>query len=340
MLYSLARSALFRMDAEQAHHTALNLLQKSYGGPLGGLIKPRVPDNPVRVMGLEFRNPVGLSAGLDKDGDYLDGLGALGFGFIEIGTVTPRPQPGNPQPRLFRLPEAGGIINRMGFNNLGVDHLVEQVKQRRYDGILGINIGKNKDTPNEQANDDYLHCLEKVYPYADYITVNISSPNTPGLRELQHGAMLDELFAALKHSQGELARLHDQYVPITVKIAPDMDDDQIDEFAQAVLRHGIDGVIATNTTMGREGVEQLPNGKETGGLSGKPLTSKSTLVISRLGTTLAGQTPIIGVGGIFSAADAQAKIDAGASLVQIYTGFIYEGPRLIRDIARQLNLQD
>ncbi|MDO6461996.1 quinone-dependent dihydroorotate dehydrogenase [Granulosicoccaceae sp. 1_MG-2023] len=340
MLYSLARHVLFRMDAEKAHHTALKLLQKTYGSPLGALIKPRVADNPVSVMGLEFSNPVGLSAGLDKDGDYLAGLGALGFGFIEIGTVTPRPQPGNPQPRLFRLPEAGGIINRMGFNNLGVDHLVEQVRQRRYEGVLGINIGKNKDTPNEQANDDYLHCLEKVYPYADYVTVNISSPNTPGLRELQHGAMLDELFAALKQSQEGLCRLHGKYVPIAVKIAPDMEDTQIDEFAQAVLHHGIDGVIATNTTMSRDGVTQLPHGKETGGLSGRPLTSKSTLVISRLGTTLAGKTPIIGVGGIFSAADAQAKIDAGASLVQIYTGFIYQGPKLIRDIASQLNLQD
>ena len=328
------------MDAEKSHDFTLNALQKLVGGPQGELIRSRVPDNPVTVMGIRFRNPVGLAAGLDKNADYVDGLGNLGFGFIETGTVTPRPQPGNPKPRMFRIPQRSAIINRMGFNNAGVDHLVDKVKHRHYDGILGINIGKNKDTPLEAANGDYLHCLEKVYPYADYVTVNISSPNTPGLRELQHGEMLENLFRDLKINQSELADLHGRYVPIAVKIAPDMTDEELDEFALRVREHEIDAVIATNTTSERDGVEGLPNAGETGGLSGSPLTRRSTIVISRLGTTLAGTVPIIGVGGIMSAEDAQAKIDAGASLVQLYSGFIYRGPRLIRDIARQLRLQE
>ena len=328
------------MDAEKSHDFTLNALQKLVGGPQGELFRSRVPDNPVSVMGLRFRNPVGLAAGLDKNADFIDGLGNLGFGFIETGTVTPRPQPGNPKPRMFRIPQRSAIINRMGFNNAGVDHLVGKVKNRHYDGILGINIGKNKDTPLEAANGDYLHCLEKVYPYADYVTVNISSPNTPGLRELQHGEMLENLFRDLKINQSELADLHRRYVPIAVKIAPDMTDEELDEFALRVREHEIDAVIATNTTSERDGVEGLPNAGETGGLSGSPLTRRSTIVISRLGTTLAGTVPIIGVGGIMSAEDAQAKIDAGASLVQVYSGFIYRGPRLIRDIARQLRLQE
>ncbi len=340
MLYKLIRSALFKMDAEKAHHISLNILQKLLHGAPGRHFKSRVPNNPVNVMGLEFRNPVGLAAGLDKNADYIEGLGNLGFGFIEIGTVTPRPQPGNPLPRLFRIPEKSAIVNRMGFNNAGVDHLVEQVKHHRYNGILGINIGKNKDTPLEAAHGDYLHCLEKVYPYADYVSVNISSPNTPGLRELQHGEMLEKLFRELKLKQNELTDLHGKYVPIAVKIAPDMTDEELDEFALSVREHRIDAVIATNTTNERTGVEGLPNADETGGLSGAPLTRRSTLVISRLGTTLAGTIPIIGVGGIMSVQDAQAKIDAGASLVQIYSGFVYRGPALIRDIARQLRLQD
>ncbi|MCB1754912.1 MAG: quinone-dependent dihydroorotate dehydrogenase [Gammaproteobacteria bacterium] len=340
MLYSIIRAALFRMDAEQAHDVALKIMQNGLRGPLGKYVKNRVPENPLTVMGLEFRNPVGLAAGLDKNADYLGGLGNLGFGFIETGTVTPRPQAGNPQPRMFRIPQKSAIINRMGFNNLGVDHLVEQVKRQPVDAVLGINIGKNKDTPLDLAKDDYLYCLEKVYPYADYVTVNISSPNTPGLRDLQHGEMLEELFAELKQKQAELAGLHDTYVPIAVKIAPDMSDEELDNFAQNVLRYEMDAVIATNTTNGRDGVEGLPNADQTGGLSGAPLQQKSTLAISRLGTTLAGTVPIIGVGGIMSVADAQAKIDAGASLVQIYSGLIYRGPRLIRDIAQQLKLQD
>ena len=340
MFYSLIRAALFRMEPEKAHHFALNSVQRGLVGALGELIRSRVPDNPVSVMGLEFKNPVGLAAGFDKNADYFDGLAKLGFGFIETGTVTPLPQHGNPKPRLFRLTAKSAIINRMGFNNKGVDHLVEQVKKRQYDGVLGINIGKNKDTPLEAANGDYLACLEKVYPLADYVSINISSPNTPGLRDLQHGNMLNQLFVELKQKQSELADMHSNYVPIAVKIAPDMSNEQLDEFAQSVLRHNIDAVIATNTSNDRYGVEGLPNADQSGGLSGAPLTSKSTLVIGRLGTTLAGTIPIIGVGGIMTTADAQAKIDAGASLVQLYTGFIYKGPNLIREIAQKLRLQD
>ncbi len=338
MLYSLLSRILFQMDAEKAHHLALSTLQKGLRGGPGRWYQSRVPNNPVSVMGLEFKNPVGLSAGLDKDADYIDGLGNLGFGFIEVGTVTPRAQIGNPQPRMFRIPEKDAILNRMGFNNKGVDYLLEQVKSHSYSGILGINIGKNKDTPLVLSNDDYMSCLEKVYPFADYVAVNISSPNTPGLRELQHGAMLRSLFTELKQKQSELADLHNRYVPIAVKIAPDMTDQELDEFALSVVEHEIDCVIATNTTNSREGVEGLPNANEVGGLSGAPLTSRSALVISRLGTTLAGTTPIIGVGGIMSSSDAQAKIDAGASLVQVYSGLIYKGPNLIRDISQNLKL--
>lgn len=338
MLYSLLRRALFQMDAEKAHHLTLSAIQQGLRGGPGNWYQSRVPANPVSVMGLEFKNPVGLSAGLDKDADYVGGLGNLGFGFIEVGTVTPRPQAGNPQPRMFRIPQKHAIVNRMGFNNKGVDHLVEQVKNHNYSGVLGINIGKNKDTPLESANSDYLNCLEKVYPFADYVTVNISSPNTPGLRELQHGEMLRALFVELKQKQSELAELHGRYVPIAVKIAPDMTDEELDEFALNVIEFQIDGVIATNTTSSRHGVEGQPFADEVGGLSGAPLTSRSTLVISRLGTTLAGRTPIIGVGGIMNSSDAQAKIDAGASLVQIYSGLIYKGPKLIRDISQNLKL--
>jgi dihydroorotate dehydrogenase len=339
MIYPLLRQALFKLDAETAHNLTLKLLQNTLRGKLGQAFNAQVPHNPTTVMGLDFKNPVGLSAGLDKNADYLDGLGNLGFGFIEVGTVTPRPQLGNPKPRMFRIEQKSAILNRMGFNNKGVDYLIEQVKQHRYKGILGINIGKNKDTPLESANSDYLNCLEKVYPYADYVAVNISSPNTPGLRDLQHGDMLDTLFSQLKLKQHELAELHNQYVPIAVKIAPDMSDDEIDAFAQTALQHKIDAVIATNTTNSREGVEGLKIAEQAGGLSGAPLTQKSTLVISRLGTTLAGSIPIIGVGGIMSPEDAQAKIDAGASLVQLFSGFVYKGPSLIKQISKQIQLQ-
>lgn len=338
MFYQLLRKLLFRLDAEQAHHLSLASLEKMYDLPFSQAFFPRVTNNTCKVMGLNFKNPVGLSAGLDKNADYLSGLGALGFGFIEVGTVTPLPQKGNDKPRLFRIEEKQAIINRMGFNNKGVDHLLQQVQHHRYNGVLGINIGKNKDTPLEKANDDYLIGLEKVYPYADYIAVNISSPNTPGLRELQHGEMLESLFIALKDSQQRLAEQHRRYVPIAVKIAPDMTDEEIDDFAQKVLSHKIDAVIATNTTSDHSAVDGLQHGNETGGLSGQPLAKHSTDVIKRLGATLAGVTPIIGVGGIMSPADAQEKIDAGASLIQIYSGFVYQGPSLIKKISQQLKL--
>ncbi|TCO83052.1 dihydroorotate oxidase A [Plasticicumulans lactativorans] len=329
MLYELVRSALFRLDAETAHDLALAALARLGEGTrrLAGA----VPRRPRVVMGIEFPNPVGLAAGLDKNGAAIAGLAALGFGFIEIGTVTPRPQPGNPRPRLFRLPQAEALINRFGFNNRGVDHLVERVRTAGYRGVLGINIGKNKDTPNEHALDDYLACLRKVYAHAGYVTVNISSPNTPGLRDLQYGESLDQLLMALKAEQARLADTHGRYVPLALKIAPDLADADIPVVAAALARAGIDAVIATNTTLDRRAVAGLPHADEAGGLSGAPLVTRSTEVIRRLATALDGRLPIIGVGGILSGADARAKIDAGASLVQLYTGLIYRGPALIRE---------
>jgi len=334
MLYDLLRPLLFRLDPETAHHLSLTALQGlSRLGPLNPL-RPPASANPRTVMGLGFPNPVGLAAGLDKNGECIDGLAALGFGFIEIGTVTPRPQPGNPKPRLFRLPEAEALINRMGFNNKGVDHLVEQVKKARYRGILGINIGKNRDTPLDRALDDYLTGLRKVYPYASYVTVNISSPNTPGLRDLQAGENLEHLLSGLRRERENLAQIHGRRVPLAVKIAPDLEQEQIRHIADALVEHGIDAVIATNTTASREGVEGLAHGEETGGLSGRPLFGKSTDVVSRLAEALQGAIPIIACGGIASAGDVHRKFEAGADLIQIYTGFIYRGPALIRDIVR------
>lgn len=342
-MYSLLRSALFRLDPEISHHLALQALDGVACARLEGLLFPGAggADTPVRVMGIDFPNPVGLAAGLDKNGDHLQGLVALGFGFVEIGTVTPRPQPGNPQPRLFRLPEARAIINRMGFNNHGVDHLVANVRRQRAllerrGVVLGINIGKNKDTPAEQAADDYLTCMRKVYPHAAYITVNLSSPNTPGLRDLQFGAPLKQLLDRLKSEQQLLAAQHGRYVPLTVKIAPDMAGDDIADVAEALCEYAIDGVIATNTTIARDAVAHLPHGQEAGGLSGAPLTEKSTAVIGALARELKGRLPIIGVGGIMSGADAAAKIAAGAALVQIYSGFIYNGPGLIGEARRAI----
>ena len=332
-MYHTIRDLLFRLDAETSHELSLDVLGAAERLRLLGFFSPAIPSNPVQVMGLTFDNPVGLAAGLDKNGDYFNALGALGFGFVEIGTITPRPQPGNPQPRLFRVPEAQGIINRMGFNNKGVDHLVAQVKKRRYKGVLGINIGKNATTPVENAVDDYLVCLRKVYDYADYITVNISSPNTPGLRNLQFGDSLSQLLAPIKKEQGELHKATGRYVPIAVKIAPDMDEGEIAQVAGILLQEGMDGVIATNTTISRVGVEEYENGNETGGLSGLPVRDKSTWVIRTLNTCLGGKLPIIGVGGIFDAASAADKIRAGASLVQVYSGFIYEGPAVISQAA-------
>lgn len=333
-MYQHIRDVLFRFDAETSHELSLDMLGAAERLRLLSLFTSKVPSNPVQVMGLSFDNPVGLAAGLDKNGDYFNALGALGFGFVEIGTITPRPQPGNPQPRLFRIPEAQAIINRMGFNNKGVDHLVAQVKKRRYNGILGINIGKNAVTPVENAVDDYLTCLRKVYDYADYITVNISSPNTPGLRNLQFGDSLSQLLAPLKTEQTALHKVTGRYVPIAVKIAPDMDEGEIHQVAGILLQEGMDGVIATNTTITRVGVEEYENGNEAGGLSGLPVRDKSTYVIKTLNACLGGKLPIIGVGGILDGASAADKIRAGASLVQIYSGFIYEGPALIARAAQ------
>lgn len=333
-MYHHIRDLLFRLDAETAHELSLDMLGAAERLHMLGLFTKPVPSNPVSLWGLTFGNPVGLAAGLDKNGDYFNALGALGFGFVEIGTITPRPQPGNPQPRLFRIPEAQGIINRMGFNNKGVDHLVEQVKKRRYKGVLGINIGKNATTPVENAVDDYLICLRKVYAHADYITVNISSPNTPGLRNLQFGDSLSQLLGPLKREQALLQQATGKFVPLLVKIAPDMDEGDIAQVAGVLIQEGMDGVIATNTTISRIGVEDYENGQETGGLSGLPVRDKSTWVIRTLNTCLGGKLPIIGVGGIFDAASAADKIRAGASLVQVYSGFIYEGPALVQAAAQ------
>lgn len=340
LLYSLARPLLFAMEPEAAHHFALPALRGLCNLGLGGLISKPAAD--VRtVMGVHFPNPVGLAAGLDKDGAYIDGLAALGFGSIEIGTVTPRAQPGNPQPRMFRLPKAEAIINRMGFNNGGVDAFVNNVQSSRFyqekQGVLGLNIGKNADTPIERAAEDYLHCLQKVYPYASYVTVNISSPNTKNLRQLQGAGELDSLLSQLKDAQQRLADQHKRYVPVALKIAPDIDAEQIKTIADALLHHKMDGVIATNTTITRDAVQGLPHAEEAGGLSGKPVFELSNRVIRALKAELGEELPIIGVGGIFSGEDAVTKIQAGASLVQLYSGLIYQGPALIRECATALH---
>ncbi|MBI3150032.1 MAG: quinone-dependent dihydroorotate dehydrogenase [Betaproteobacteria bacterium] len=336
MLYRLLRPLLFRLDPELAHQLAFGGLDLAAGLGLAGCLGMRTPGRPVRVMDLEFPNAVGLAAGLDKNGEHLDALGAMGFGFIEIGTVTPRPQSGNPRPRLFRLPEADALINRMGFNNQGVEAVLANVSRSRYRGILGINIGKNADTPIESAADDYLTCLRKVYGRASYVVVNISSPNTKNLRDLQAASSLDALLAVLKAEQHILAREYGRYVPMAVKIAPDLDEQALRAIAAQLLAHQIDAVIATNTTLSRAGVEGLPHAEESGGLSGRPVFKPATKVLRILGEELAGKLPIIGVGGIFSAEDARAKVTAGASLVQVYTGFVYRGPNLVAECARAL----
>lgn len=329
-MYSLLLKILFLLPPETSHDLALFMIKWAQRLKLSSWFIAPVEPAPVTVMGLEFPNPVGLAAGLDKNADYLDGLASFGFGFIEVGTVTPLPQPGNPAPRMFRLPAASAIINRMGFNNHGVDHLVEKVTASRYQGILGINIGKNKETPAERAVDDYLICMRKVYPHASYITVNLSSPNTPGLRDLQFGEPLENLLAQLKTEQAVLAQRYGRYVPLAVKIAPDMAVTDIEQVANALLNNHYDAVIATNTTIARDAVAHLPDGNEAGGLSGGPLTEASTAVVAELSRVLAGRMPIIGVGGIMSGDDAADKFSAGASLVQVYSGFIYRGPALIR----------
>ncbi|MFN7087927.1 MAG: quinone-dependent dihydroorotate dehydrogenase [Burkholderiales bacterium] len=331
MSYSLLRPLLFALDAETAHRLTLGLLKTLQCSGLASAFMPRPAVCPRRVMGMVFPNPVGLAAGLDKNGEYIDALAALGFGFIEIGTVTPRAQPGNPRPRLFRIPQARAVINRMGFNNEGVDRLIENVRRARYRGVLGINIGKNFDTPIERAADDYLHCLRKVYTLASYVTVNISSPNTVNLRRLQESSELENLLAALKAEQARLADEHGRYVPLALKIAPDLDAAQVTAIAQLLHRHAIDAVIATNTTIAREGVAGLPHADETGGLSGAPLTARSTGIVRQLAAALEGSVPVIGVGGIMSGADAAQKIAAGASLVQLYTGLVYRGPQLVAE---------
>jgi dihydroorotate dehydrogenase len=287
-------------------------------------------------MGLEFPNPVGLAAGLDKDGEAIDALADFGFGFIEIGAVTPRPQPGNPKPRLFRLPQAQAIINRMGFNNRGVDNLLINLQNTAYKGVLGVNLGKNLDTPIEKAADDYLICLEKLYGKVSFVTVNISSPNTKNLRALQGGDELDALLAAIKSKQEILSQQHGKHMPVAIKIAPDLDDQQIADMAALFRKHRIDALIATNTTLARDGVAHLPHGNETGGLSGLPVREKSTRVIRAFHTALAGEVPIIGAGGILCGTDAQAKMDAGADLVQFYTGLIYRGPGLVKECVEAL----
>ncbi len=336
MLYTLAKSLMFSMDAERSHEIALNAMNVSAAIGLPALMGAEKLELPTEVMGIRFPNPVGLAAGLDKNGSAIDGLAAMGFGFIEVGTVTPRPQIGNPKPRLFRIPEHQAIINRMGFNNHGVDALLANIDRARYQGVLGINIGKNKDTANEQANADYLYCLRKVYSRASYVAVNISSPNTPGLRTLQFGDSLNTLLEVLKNEQAKQANLHDRYVPIAVKIAPDMTDEEIEMVAESLKTYEMDGVIATNTTLSREGVEDSVVQREAGGLSGAPVRNKSTKVIRSLSKALDGALPIIGVGGITEGFDAAEKIEAGASLVQVYSGFIYKGPTLISDSVRAI----
>ena len=330
-MYFLAKKVLFCFNPENAHHISMHMLQLAHKLGLLKLFFGMKPATPVKIMGIDFPNTVGLAAGLDKNGDYFNALGDLGFGFIEIGTITPVAQPGNPAPRLFRLVNEHAIINRMGFNNHGVEKLVENVKKRTYTGVLGINIGKNKATPEEEALSDYEKCMDAVYAYADYIAINVSSPNTPGLRNLQFGEVFNNLLAGIKVKQAVLAEKHKKYVPVAVKIAPDMNDDELKSIAESLIAHKIDGVIATNTTIGRDGIEGSKFKGETGGLSGAPITQKSTDTIRNLAKHLKNEIPIIGVGGIMNGHDAADKITAGASAIQVYSGFIFSGPSLVSD---------
>jgi dihydroorotate dehydrogenase len=333
-LYPFARPFLFALDPETAHDVAFAGLDRAAKLGLASIAATRVPDDPVEVMRIGFRNRVGLAAGLDKNGAHVDGLATFGFGFIEVGTVTPRAQPGNPRPRMFRLPQAHALINRLGFNNEGVDALLRNVRRARYRGVLGINIGKNFDTPNERAADDYLACLRAVYADAHYVTVNISSPNTKGLRDLQADEALAALLSVLKREQRTLAQAHGKYVPLAVKIAPDLTDAAVRAIARLLVAHEMDAVIATNTTLSRDAVAGMPHANEAGGLSGAPVFERSTEVVRVLAKALDGALPIIGVGGIDSGERAAAKIEAGASLVQIYTGLIYRGPKLVAEAVR------
>ena len=339
-MYSTLRPLLFALDAEAAHGLTLYALGVAQRSNLMHLVAQPPPAGlPVRAFGIDFPNPVGLAAGLDKDGAHIDALGALGFGFIEIGTVTLRPQPGNPRPRLFRLPDHEAIINRMGFNNHGVDALVRNVEQSHWRGVLGINIGKNKDTPNERAADDYLACLERVYPLAGYITVNVSSPNTPGLRDLQQGESLRRLIGQLADARERLSGQHAARKPMLLKIAPDLDAAQMDAIAAALAGSGVDGLICTNTTIDREAVAGAANAGEPGGLSGKPLFEKSTAVLRGMAQRLGGAIPLVGVGGVLAGSDAADKLAAGATLVQIYSGLIYRGPWLLTECVEEIRRQ-
>jgi dihydroorotate dehydrogenase len=332
-MYRVLRPLLFRLDAERAHDATLALLAAA--ARIGLPPARRVTAQPLRVMGLEFPNPVGLAAGLDKNGTHIDALARLGFGFLEVGTVTPRPQPGNPRPRMFRIPQAHAVINRMGFNNQGVDRLVRNVRASAYRGVLGINIGKNADTPIERAALDYLACMRKAYPVASYLTLNISSPNTRNLRQLQQADELERLLGELKAEQTRLADQHARYVPLALKIAPDLSPEEVHAVAERLMAHRIDAVIATNTTVSRDGVEGLPHGKEAGGLSGAPLTGRATQLVRLLAQRIGGRIPIIAAGGIMRAQDAVDKLVAGASLVQLYTGLVYAGPDLIYQCVEQ-----
>lgn len=335
MLYEALQPLLFRLDGETSHDAALRALDIAHALHFTRPATP-LPGRAARVMGIDFPNPVGLAAGLDKNGAHIDALASFGFGFLEVGTVTPRPQPGNPRPRMFRLPAARAVINRMGFNNLGVDALVTNVGRARYRGVLGINVGKNFDTPNERAADDYVACLRKVYPFASYVAANVSSPNTKNLRELQQGDALDRLLGALMDERESLAAVHGRRVPIAVKLAPDLDEPAIAAAAEAFLRHRVDGVIATNTTIDRDGVAGLRHAEETGGLSGAPVKARATKVLARLHEHLGDRIPLIGVGGILGAADAREKLAAGARLVQVYTGLVYRGPALVKELVEAL----
>ncbi len=335
MLYEALQPLLFRLDGETSHDAALRALDLAHALRLTRPATP-LPGRAARVMGIDFPNPVGLAAGLDKNGAHIDALASFGFGFLEVGTVTPRPQPGNPRPRMFRLPAARAVINRMGFNNLGVDALVTNVGRARYRGVLGINVGKNFDTPNERAADDYVASLRKVYPFASYVAANVSSPNTKNLRELQQGDALDRLLGALMDERESLAAVHGRRVPIAVKLAPDLDEPAIAAAAEAFLRHRVDGVIATNTTIDREGVAGLRHADETGGLSGAPVKARATMVLARLHEHLGDRIPLIGVGGILGTADAREKLAAGARLVQVYTGLVYRGPALVKELVEAL----
>ena len=324
-LYTLARPLLFSLDPETSHHLTLRL------SGLVGFAFPKVPSCPVHALGLEFPNPVGLAAGLDKNAEHIDALAALGFGFIEVGTVTPRPQPGNPKPRLFRLPQAQALVNRFGFNNVGVDAFMQNVSRSRWRGILGINIGKNADTPAERAVDDYEICLEKVYSQASYVTLNISSPNTRGLRDLQQREQVENLLTRLSSKRERLANRHGKRIALLLKVSPDLEKEHVAAIAQAVRRHGIEGVIATNTSVSRAGVEGLPHAEEPGGLSGAPIRDRATGVLRMFADELRGEATLVGAGGILAASDAREKIAAGASLVQLYTGLIYRGPDLVSE---------